>query len=60
MTGPRRLPNGWHAAGPRVQATSTGEHHIDDDAPDPDPLPNRAARRAAQRALRRAQQPPTV
>lgn len=53
MTGPRRLPYGWHAAGPRVQAASTGEQLIADNAPDPDPLPNRAARRAAQRAVRR-------
>lgn len=47
MTGPRRLPPGWHAAGTRIQVVSTGEHVIPDDAPDP--KPNRATRRAARR-----------
>lgn len=50
MTGPRRLPHGWHDSGPRIQAINTGEQVVPDDAPDPDPLPNRAARRAARRA----------
>ncbi|MEU9198870.1 hypothetical protein [Streptomyces sp. NPDC048332] len=50
MTGPRRLPHGWHDPGPRVQVIYTGEQVIADDAPDPEPLPNRAARRAARRA----------
>ncbi|MFF9690260.1 hypothetical protein [Streptomyces sp. NPDC014623] len=53
MTGPSRLPHGWHAREPRVQATSTGEQIVADDAPDPAPPPNRAARRATARALRK-------
>ncbi|EFE74546.1 hypothetical protein P376_5547 [Streptomyces sp. HCCB10043] len=56
MTGPSRLPHGWHAREPRAQAVTTGEAVIEDDAPDPEPLPNRAARRAAARALRKEKQ----
>ncbi|RPK76379.1 hypothetical protein EES45_23085 [Streptomyces sp. ADI97-07] len=54
MTGPSRLPHGWHAREPRVQVTTTTEQIVTDHAPDPAPLPNRAARRAAARALRKA------
>lgn len=53
MTGPSRLPHGWHAREPRLQATNTAEVVVEDDAPDPEPPPNRAARRAAARALRK-------
>ncbi|MER5675800.1 hypothetical protein ABT081_02530 [Streptomyces sp. NPDC002238] len=53
MTGPSRLPHGWHAREPRTQVTAPTEQIVADDAPDPEPPPNRAARRAAARALRR-------
>lgn len=54
MTGPSRLPHGWHGREPRAQQTTNGEQLVADDAPDPEPQPNRAARRAAARALRKA------
>jgi hypothetical protein len=53
MTGPSRLPHGWHAREPRVQVTTTTEQIVADDAPDPEPPRNRAERRAAARALRK-------
>lgn len=53
MTGPSRLPHGWHAREPRVQAVTNGEQIVADDAPAAEPTLNRAARRAAARALRR-------
>ncbi|MGC4946204.1 hypothetical protein ACLQ2N_08355 [Streptomyces sp. DT224] len=53
MTGPRRLPPGWHDPGPANQAPSLGEQYVDDDAPDPAPPPNRAARRAYARTLKK-------
>lgn len=53
MTGPSRLPHGWHAREPRVQATTNGEQIVADDAPDPAPARNREERRAARRALRK-------
>lgn len=56
MTGPSRLPHGWHGRGPRAQVGPPGEVVVEDDAPDPAPLPNRAARRAAARALRKDKQ----
>lgn len=53
MTGPSRLPAGWHARTPLLRVTATDERVVEDDAPDPEPLPSRAARRAAARALRK-------
>nr|WP_202435737.1 hypothetical protein [Streptomyces sp. SID7834] len=53
MTGPSRLPHGWHARDPRVQVITNGERVVADDSPDPEPLQSRAARRAAARALRK-------
>lgn len=53
MTGPSRVPAGWHARTPRVQVITTVEQVVEDDAPAPEPQPNRAARRAAARALKR-------
>lgn len=53
MTGPTRLPHGWHGREPRVHAPSNGERVVDDDAPDPEPPPNRERRRAAARTLRK-------
>lgn len=51
MTGPSRLPAGWHATTPRLRAVTT-ERVVADDAPDPAPPTNRAERRIAARALR--------
>ncbi|MFI5809012.1 hypothetical protein [Streptomyces sp. NPDC051561] len=53
MTGPRRLPSGWHAREQLVQVVVTDEQLVEDDAPDPEPPPNRAERRAAARALKK-------
>lgn len=53
MTGPSRLPAGWHATTPRQRAVTT-ERVVADDAPDPASPANRAQRRAAARALRRS------
>lgn len=53
MTGPSKLPAGWHARSPLYQALTTDERVVEDDAPDP-VEPNRAARRTAARAMRRA------
>lgn len=51
MTGPSSSPRGERAPRPGVTWTTTvgttGEQHVDDDAPDP--RPNRAARRALAR-----------
>ncbi|WP_239119833.1 hypothetical protein [Streptomyces cyaneofuscatus] len=53
MTGPTRLPHGYHARDPRVIIISTTDEHVVlDDEPEPAPRPNRAARRAAARARR--------
>lgn len=56
MTGPSRLPHGWHGRDPRAQVGPPREVVVEDDAPDPAPLPNRAARRAAARTLRKDKQ----
>lgn len=53
MTGPRRLPAGWHAAPPELRATDPVERVVDDDAPDPAPALNRADRRRLARALKK-------
>jgi hypothetical protein len=53
MTGPSRLPHGWHAREPRAQVLGTVEQVVDDDAPDPAPARNRSDRRAAARALKK-------
>ncbi|MFD3517741.1 hypothetical protein [Streptomyces sp. NPDC058657] len=53
MTGPSRLPAGWHARTPQLWVSTTDERVVEDDAPEPEPPPNRAARRAAARALKR-------
>lgn len=53
MTGPSRLPHGWHGREPRTQAPLTGEQLVADDAPDPEPARNREERRAVARALRK-------
>ncbi|WP_432247685.1 hypothetical protein ACRAR1_06980 [Streptomyces sanyensis] len=56
MTGPRRLPTGWHATAPTARAEAGGERLVLDDEPQPGPgvRLNRAQRRAAARALRKA------
>ena len=56
MTGPSRLPHGYHAREPRVIVISTTDEHVVlDDEPVPAPRPNRAARRAAARARKKHQ-----
>ncbi|MFW3473627.1 hypothetical protein ACN24M_20395 [Streptomyces microflavus] len=54
MTGPSRLPHGYHARNPHlIVVSTTDEHVVLNDEPTPAPRPNRATRRAAARARRR-------
>ncbi|MFE2556004.1 hypothetical protein ACFXGT_08200 [Streptomyces sp. NPDC059352] len=54
MTGPSSTPRGEHTARPGItwmtMLGTTGEQHVDNDAPDP--RPNRATRRALARRRR--------
>ncbi|MFC7929148.1 hypothetical protein [Streptomyces cinereoruber] len=56
MTGPntRRLPQGWHDAGPTLTTLTTQERVVlDGEPPEPERRLNRAERRAATRAFAR-------